>query len=109
SYLVEGAMEGNYSTVAEGAAKPQIHFVAPTAVVDALKKIAGWIKLTDEFIEDADFLVSEINNRLLYQLGYFEEQQLLNGPGTGSTVLGLLNRSGIQTEASASFATTPTD
>lgn len=109
SYLVEGAMEGDFTTVAEAGAKPQIHFVNPTQVTDALKKIAGFIKLTDEFIEDADFLVSEINNRLLYQLGYFEEQQLLNGPGTGSTVLGLLNRSGIQTEASASFATTPTD
>lgn len=109
SYLVEGAMEGDFATVAEAGAKPQIHFVNPTQVTDALKKIAGWIKLTDEFIEDADFLKSEIDNRLLYKLGYFEEQQLLNGPGTGSTVLGLLNRSGIQTEASASFATTPTD
>lgn len=109
SYLVEGAMEGDFSTVAEANAKPQIHFANPTQVTDALKKIAGWIKLTDEFLEDADFLVSEINNRLLYQLGYFEEQQLLNGPGTGTTVQGLLNRSGIQTETSASFATKPTD
>lgn len=109
SYLVEGAMEGDFATVAEAGAKPQIHFVNPTQVTDALKKIAGWIKLTDEFIEDAEFLKSEIDNRLIYKLGYFEEQQLLNGPGTGSTVLGLLNRSGIQTEASASFATTPTD
>lgn len=105
SYLVEDAMEGDFTTVAEGAAKPQIHFVNPTQVTDALKKIAGFIKLTDEFIEDADFLVSEINNRLLYQLSYFEEQQLLNGPGTGTTVLGLLNRSGIQTET----ATGPVD
>lgn len=109
SYLVEGAMEGDFATVAEAGAKPQIHFVNPTQVTDALKKIAGFIKLTDEFLEDADFLVSEINNRLLYQLGYFEEQQLLNGAGTGTTVQGLLNRSGIQTETSASFATTPTD
>lgn len=109
SYLVEGAMEGDFTTVAEAGAKPQIHFVNPTQVTDALKKIAGFIKLTDEFLEDADFLVSEINNRLLYQLGYFEEQQLLNGSGSGNNVLGLLNRSGIQTETSASFATTPTD
>lgn len=105
SYLVEGAMEGDFTTVAEAAAKPQIHFVNPTQVTDALKKIAGFIKLTDEFLEDADFLVSEINNRLLYQLGYFEEQQLLNGAGTGTTVQGLLNRSGIQTET----ASGPTD
>jgi HK97 family phage major capsid protein len=109
SYLVEGAMEGAFTTVAEAGAKPQIHFVNPTQVTDALKKIAGFIKLTDEFLEDADFLKSEIDNRLIYQLGYFEEQQLLNGNGSGQNLLGLLNRSGIQTEASASFATTPTD
>lgn len=109
SYLVEGAMEGDFATVAEGAVKPQIHFVDPTQVTDALKKLAGWIRMTDEFIEDADFLVSEINNRLLYQLGYREEQQLLNGNGTGTNLLGILNRSGIQTEVSASAATTPAD
>ncbi|MCV7205300.1 phage major capsid protein [Mycolicibacterium peregrinum] len=105
SYLVEGAMEGDFTTVAEAGAKPQIHFVNPTQVTDALKKIAGFIKMTDEFLEDADFLVSEINNRLLYRLAYFEEQQLLNGDGTGQNLTGLLNRAGIQTETSAG----PTD
>lgn len=98
SYFVEGALEGAFTTVAEGGAKPQIHVVDPTAVTDALKKIAGFIKFTDEMVEDLDFYVSEINNRLLFELARFEEQQLLNGAGTGSTVLGLLNRSGIQTE-----------
>jgi HK97 family phage major capsid protein len=105
SYLVEGAMEGDFTTVAEGGAKPQIHFVNPTQVTDALKKIAGFIKLTDEFLEDAEFLKSEIDNRLLYRLGFFEEQQLLNGDGTGNNITGLLARSGIQTET----ATGPTD
>ncbi|MCV7065612.1 phage major capsid protein [Mycolicibacterium farcinogenes] len=105
SYLVEGAMEGDFTTVAEAGPKPQIHFVNPTQVTDALKKIAGFIKMTDEFLEDADFLVSEINNRLLYRLGYFEEQQLLNGDGTGQNLTGLLNRAGIQTETAAG----PTD
>lgn len=107
SYLVEAAMAGDFTTVAEGAAKPQINFANPTQVTDALKKIAGFIKITDEFLEDADFLVSEINNRLLYQLSWFEEQQLLNGNGTGQNIQGLLNRSGIQTEASASVADDP--
>ena len=107
SYLVEGAMEGNYATVAEGAAKPQIHFANPTQVTDALRKIAGFIKVTDEFLEDADFLMTEINNRLLYQLGYFEEQQLLNGDGTGQNLQGLLLRSGIQTETAATADDNP--
>lgn len=101
SYLVEDAMEGDFETVAEGGAKPQIHFVNPTQVTEALKKIAGFIKMTDEFLEDADFLVSEINNRLIYRLAYFEEQQLLNGNGSGQNLFGLLNRTGIQTETAA--------
>lgn len=100
-YLVEGAFEGAFTTVAESAAKPQMHIADPTVVTDALKKLAGWIKLSDEMIEDLDFVVSEINNRLLYELAKFEEAQLLNGNGSGTNLLGLLNRSGVQTEVSA--------
>jgi HK97 family phage major capsid protein len=103
SYFVEGALEGSFSTVAEGGAKPQLHVADPTVVTDALKKIAGFIKLTDEMLEDLDFFVSEINNRLLYALAMYEESQILSGAGTGTTVLGLLNRSGIQTETGASL------
>ena len=47
-------------------------------------------------LEDLDFVVSEINQRLLYDLAMVEESQILNGNGTGSNLLGLLNRSGIQ-------------
>lgn len=97
SYLVEGVREGAFTTVAEGGVKPQFHYANPTAVVDALKKIAGYIKLTDEFIEDAPFLKSEIDGRLLYDLLAFEEQQLLNGDGVGQNLTGLLSRN-IQTE-----------
>lgn len=103
TYLVEGAVEGGFATVAEGGAKPQFHIADPTTRTDALKKIAGFIKFTDEMVEDLDFWVSEINQRGLYLLALKEEEQLLNGPGTGSAVLGLLNRSGVQTEASTAL------
>ena len=104
SYFVEGALEGAFTTVAEGAAKPQLHVVDPTTVTDALKKIAGWIKFTDEMTEDLDFYVSEINGRLLYEMAKSEEAQLLNGNGTGTNIQGLLNRSGIQTETGTNTA-----
>lgn len=107
SYLVEGAAEGDFTNVAEGAQKPQLHFVNPTAVVDALKKIAGWIKITDELIEDAPFLKTEIDGRLLYKLAAFEEAQLLNGSGVGQNQTGILNRAGIQTEVSANLEDNP--
>lgn len=101
TYLVEGSVEGAFATVAEGGAKPQLHMTDPTTRTDALKKIAGFIKFTDEMAEDAEFWVSEITQRGLYLLALAEENQLLNGAGTGSTVQGLLNRTGIQTEAAA--------
>lgn len=101
TYLIEGAVEGAFATVAEGGAKPQLHMADPTTRTDALKKIAGFMKFTDEMVEDFPFWQSEINNRGLYLLALAEENQLLNGAGTGSTVLGLLNRSGVQTEAAA--------
>ncbi|WP_134740003.1 phage major capsid protein [Nocardioides sp. 503] len=96
TYFVEGALEGDFTTVAENGAKPQLHFANPTAVTDALKKIAGFIKESDELIEDLPFLASAINNRLLYQLDLFTENQILNGNGTGTNLRGLLQRSGIQ-------------
>jgi HK97 family phage major capsid protein len=102
TYLIEGALEGDFTTVAEGGAKPQIHFADPTTVTETLKKLAAFVKFTDEMIEDFDFIVSNINNRALYQLSLVEENQLLSGDGTGQNLLGLLNRSGIQTETAAS-------
>lgn len=96
TYYVEGALEGSFATVAEGAAKPQLHYADPTAVTEALKKIAAFVKESDEMIEDLPFLVSAINNRLLYDLGLFEENQLLSGDGVGTNLRGLLNRSGVQ-------------
>ena len=108
SYFVEAALEGAFTTVAEAGAKPQLHVVDPTTVTDVLKTIAGWTKFSDEMIEDLDFIVSEINNRLLYELAKYEEAQILDGPGTGSTLLGLLRRSGIQTELRGTVASADT-
>ena len=101
TYFVEGALEGDFTTVGENGQKPQIHYADPTAVTESLKKIAAFIKESDEIIEDAPWLVSAINGRLLYNLALFEENQLLDGAGTGTNLTGLLRRSGIQTETAA--------
>lgn len=96
TYFVEGARAGGFGTVPEGGHKPQMNYVYST-VTEALTKIAGFIKLSDEMIDDLAFLVTEINTRLLYDLAIFEEQQILNGDGTAPNLRGILNRSGIQT------------
>lgn len=98
SYFVEGADYGDFATVAEGATKPQLSFDNPSAVTDPIRKIAGWIKVTDEFLEDLPFLKSEIDNRLMYKLAMFEEAQLFRGDGAGTNIQGLLNRDGVQLE-----------
>lgn len=103
TYFVEGALEGTPGTVAENGQKPQIHFADPTPVTEALTKIAAFIKESDEIVDDLPWLVSSINGRLLYQLGLFIEDQLLNGNGTGTNLRGLLNRSGVQTETAANL------
>lgn len=99
-YFVEGAREGNFTSVGENGQKPQIHYGNPTPVTESLTKIAGFIKESDELLDDLPFWVSAINDRLLYDLSVQEEWQLLQGAGAGNDLVGLLNRS-IGTEVSA--------
>ncbi|MBR2189311.1 MAG: phage major capsid protein [Eubacterium sp.] len=89
-YLVEGAVEGAPAVTAEGAKKPQVHFGDPTPVTVSLKKIAEYIKESDEYIDDYPFLESAINGRLLYALGLKEQDEL---------VADLVGTSGIQTDS----------
>jgi len=107
-YFVEKVWDdstnGTFGMIAEGADKPGMTPPDYTEVTEVLKKLAGWIKLSMEMAEDAEFLVSEINNRLLFQLLVAEEAQLLNGDGTGQKIKGLLNREGVQKKTSANAA-----
>lgn len=100
-YYLEGDIEGTFESVAEQGQKPQISYQPGTEVTDSVKKLAAWFDVSDEMLEDLPFFISEINNRALYELAMVEEAQLLQGDGTGSNVLGLLNREGIQEHAAA--------
>lgn len=95
-YPVFGALEGGPNTVGEAGQKPQMHFGDPTWVTDALKEVAGYFVVSDNMLEDMDWLQSEITNYAAYRLQLLEEDQLLNGDGTGNNLQGILKR-GIQT------------
>lgn len=101
TYPVFGALEGGTGFVGEGGQKPQMHVADPTWVTDALGEVAGWFKITDDMAEDLPYVVSEINTTALYDLAFKEEAALLSGNGTSPNLRGLLNRVGVQTEASA--------
>lgn len=96
TYWTQGTVTGAPTAVAEGGLKPSINF-AFSPVTETLAKIAAVTKVSDESIEDTDYLVSVINSQLVGRLQVVEEDQILNGNGTSPNLSGILDRSGIQT------------
>lgn len=81
-------------TETAGTAKPQseIKFDLVTSTVTT---IAHWVLATRQILDDAPMLQSYIDGRLRYGLKLVEEDQLLNGGGTGTDL------NGIYTQATA--------
>ena len=102
TYFVESGVDGDFTTVAEAAQKGQIHFQDPTSKTENLHKIAAWWAVSDEMAADTAFWKTEIDNRGLYMLSIFEEQQVLFGDGTGENLKGVLVRDGLQAKEIAS-------
>ncbi len=88
-YEREEAFTNSAAPVAEGALKPQseLQFVDATASV---RTIAHWMRASVQVLDDAPGLQSMIDFRLRYGLSLVEENQLLNGSGTGQNLLGLV-------------------
>lgn len=74
----------------ENVTKPEsgITFTLANAPVVTL---AHWIPVSRQVLDDAPQLQSYVNSRLMYGLKLEEEDQLLNGDGTGSNISGLLD------------------
>lgn len=97
-YIRETSFSNAATTVAEGGLKPEATF-ALEDVFAPVKKIAVTSKVSDEMWADFPGLRSYVDNRLRLMNGITEEAQLLNGNGSGSNLTGILQTSGIQTEA----------
>lgn len=80
---------GVAGTVAEGAAKPQTDFdiVEATAKVE---KIAVWIKVSKEALDDIKFLQAEINTELRELVELKLDEQILSGDGVSPNLEGIL-------------------
>ena len=85
TYFRQGAFEtsAGIGTTAQNAKKPQ-GSTAFTGTTLALSKIAVWVKETDEIINDAPFLASEVQNTIVYQIGKASDDFIVNT--IGSTV-----------------------
>lgn len=90
--------ETGATAVAEGAAKPEVTMQFTPALAPVVK-IAAWIPVTEEILEDAPTLAGYINTRLSYMVDLREEYQILNGPGTGANMNGIRHTTGLQSQA----------
>lgn len=97
-YYEETTVTNNAAPVAEGTEKAE-SALAWTLRTETARKIAHWIPATKEALDDVSFLESQIRGRLAYGIRRSEETQLISGDGNAPNLRGILNRSGIQTQA----------
>lgn len=88
-YVKETGFTNNAAGVAEGALKPSSDLKLDLVTTSA-KVIAHWMKASKQVLDDISQLRSMIDQRLLYGLGFVEENQLLNGDGTGQNLNGII-------------------
>lgn len=99
SWVFQANKDGSAGGTSEGASKNQIDF---DLVVNSetVKKRTAFIKVSDEMVDDIDFMASEINNELMRELMKDIESQTYEGDGTGN------NLNGVRTVATAFAAGT---
>lgn len=93
-----GASGGALVNNAGGGYKPEgaWAFAVATAVV---KTIAEWVPVTKRALADVAQLEGLINDELRADIAETEEDQILNGNGSGENFTGINSTSGIQTQA----------
>lgn len=84
AYVEAEPKEGNFAVVAEGEEKPQLDIKWETRWVQPIK-FAGWIKVTEEVIEDIPQLRDLIVNYLSGKHDLFKEGQVFSYINTNST------------------------
>lgn len=97
-YMAETTHTNAAVEVAEGAAKPE-SALEWTEVTDTVRKIATWVPVTEEQLDDVPGMQSLIENRLSYMVRNRLDSQLLVGDGTAPNISGILDRTNIQTQA----------
>lgn len=95
-YMKETLFTNAADTVAEGALKPEssLRFDQET---DQVHKIAHWLPVTEEMLEDVPAIRSYIDARLRLGVQLAEENKLLNGAASPAELTGILNRVGLRT------------
>jgi HK97 family phage major capsid protein len=103
-YLQETTNVNAAAPVTEGDPKPE-STITFTQVDEPVRKVATFLPVSDEMLEDVAQIQSYLNNRLRLFVQHAEEAQLLNGGGTPPALRGILQRSNIQTATRAALGT----
>lgn len=88
-YVKETGYTNNAAPVAETTAKPYSDLTFDMASAP-VRTIAHLFKASRQILDDAPALRSYIDGRARYGLRFVEENQLLNGSGTGQNIAGLV-------------------
>jgi HK97 family phage major capsid protein len=93
-----GTWDQDAAETAEGALKPGADIALTDGQVVA-RTIATWLKLKRQQISDVPQLAQTANDRLVYKVNRRLENQIVAGDGTGENLIGILNTTGIGSEA----------
>ncbi|MFJ9413047.1 phage major capsid protein [Streptomyces sp. NPDC101227] len=97
-YMEETTFTNAATEIAEAGTFPQAA-LALTERSSSVRKIAVYLPVTDEQLEDEAGARAYVNNRLPFMLRQRLDSQILVGDGTAPNLKGFLNVSGIQTQA----------
>jgi HK97 family phage major capsid protein len=103
-YMEETTYTNAAAEIAEAGTFPEAA-LALTEQTVLVRKIAVFLPVTDEQLEDEPQVRGYIDNRLPFMIRQRLDSQLLVGNGTAPNLRGLLNISGIQTQAKGSDPT----
>lgn len=97
-YMEETTFTNAGAETAEGGSYPEAALEL-TEKTSPVQKVAVFIPVTDEQVEDEPRVQSYLDNRLRFMLRQRLDSQVLVGNGTAPNLRGALNVSGIQTQA----------
>jgi len=97
-YMEETTFTNNAAETAEGGTYPEAA-LAFTEQSSLVRKIAVFLPVTDEQLEDVPQIRGYIDNRLPFMVRQRLDSQILTGNGTAPNLRGIYNVVGIQTQA----------
>jgi HK97 family phage major capsid protein len=106
NYMREKTWINAAAAVLEGGLKPDSTLTFEAAS-DAVRKIAHWLPVTEELLEDEPAARSYIDARLRAGVLVEEQDQLINGDGTAPNISGILDRAGLSPDMPRNGAAVP--